>query len=161
VLQQQLAASRLGDVEVRAYFNGLCKSIGASMIRDHNQISLTVNTDDSAVSADASVSLGLIVTELVINALKHAFPGFRAGKIVVGYQANGPEWRLFVSDNGVGMHKHSRATPGLGTSIVEALANQLHADVEIANARPGTEVSVTHRPAAVIRTEVFRPDAPL
>src|SRR5580693_1248971 len=85
VLQQQLAATRLGDVDVRAYFNGLCKSIGASMIRDHNQISLTVSTDDSAVSADASVSLGLIVTELVINALKHAFSGFRAGKIVVGY----------------------------------------------------------------------------
>jgi two-component sensor histidine kinase len=161
VLQQQLAASRLGDVAVRAYFDGLCKSIGASMIRDHNQISLTVSTDDSAVSADASVSLGLIVTELVINALKHAFPGFRAGKIVVGYKANGPDWRLSVSDNGVGMHKHARATPGLGTSIVEALANQLHADVEIANTRPGTEVSVTHRPAAVIRAEAFLPDAPL
>ena len=37
VLQQQLAASRLGDVELRAYFSGLCKSIGASMIRDHDR----------------------------------------------------------------------------------------------------------------------------
>ena len=127
VLQQQLAASRLGDVEVRAYLSGLCKSIGASMIRDHNQISLTVSTDDSAVSADVSVSLGLIVTELVINALKHAFPGLRPGKIVVGYQANGPDWRLSVSDNGVGMPEHASTTPGLGTSIVQALANQLRA----------------------------------
>ena len=42
-LQQQLAASRLGDVELRAYFTELCESIGASMIRDHDKLSLTVD----------------------------------------------------------------------------------------------------------------------
>jgi two-component sensor histidine kinase len=161
VLQQQLAASRLGDVELRAYFNGLCKSIGASMIRDHNQISLSVDTDDSTVSADVSVSLGLIVTELVINALKYAFPGLRPGKIVVGYAANGPDWRLCVSDDGVGMHfDGGKAKPGLGTSIIAALANQLRADVEIANGRPGTRVSVIHTQAGAASGEVFRADAP-
>jgi two-component sensor histidine kinase len=161
VLQQQLAASRLGDVELRAYFNGLCKSIGASMIRDHNQVSLSVSTDESTVSADVSVSLGLIVTELVINALKHAFPGLRHGKIVVGYEAIGPEWTLSVSDNGVGMHMHEgRARPGLGTSIIEALANQLHADVEIVHGHPGTKVSVVHSRAALVSAQAFRADAP-
>jgi two-component sensor histidine kinase len=149
VLQQQLAASRLGAVELRMYFNGLCKSIGASMIRDHNQISLTASTDDSAVSADVSVSLGLIVTELVINALKHAFPGLRPGKITVGYTAHGADWNLTVSDNGVGMHMHAgSAKPGLGTSIVEALANQLGASVEVVDAHPGTRVSVIYRQVA-------------
>ena len=161
VLQQQLAASRIGDVEVGAYFNGLCKSISASMIRDHRDISLTVNADGSAVSADTSVSLGLIVTELVINALKHAFPGTRAGRIVVGYQATGRDWRLSVRDNGVGMHTQAGgAKPGLGTSIVEALANQLHAEVEVINARPGTNISIVHRRAAPISAEAFRVDAP-
>jgi two-component sensor histidine kinase len=145
VLQQQLAMSRQGDVALRPYFTGLCKSISASMIRDHNQISLEVIADDSTISADASVGLGLIVTELVINALKHAFPTSRRGKVVVGYTAEGPNWTMSVADDGIGMPGGpENATPGLGTSIVEALAKQLHARVRVADARPGTTVSIIY-----------------
>jgi two-component system, sensor histidine kinase PdtaS len=49
-----------------------------------------------------AVSLGLIVTELMINALKHAFPGSEAGEILVNYDTGGSGWRLSVSDDGVG-----------------------------------------------------------
>jgi two-component sensor histidine kinase len=144
-VQQQLAASRLGDVHLRAYFTDLCHSLGASMIRDRDQLTLEVQSDDSVTDADVSVSLGLIVTELVINALKHAFPGHRAGKITVGYTAKGTDWTLSVRDNGVGMPLDAAsAKPGLGTSIIEALAKQMDATVEIAGARPGTTVSVVH-----------------
>jgi two-component sensor histidine kinase len=56
----------------------------------------------TAKSARA-VSLGLIVTELVINALKHAFPDDRQdGRVVVSYQSDGLDWKLLVSDNGIG-----------------------------------------------------------
>jgi two-component sensor histidine kinase len=144
-MQKQLAASRFGEVGLRSYFAELCQSIGASMIRDHDQLSLEVSTDESVATADVSVSLGLIVTELVINALKHAFPGRRHGKIMVGYHSTGPAWTLSVGDDGVGMPKDAAsATPGLGTSIVSALAQQLHARVQIADTNPGTEVSVVH-----------------
>jgi streptomycin 6-kinase/two-component sensor histidine kinase len=144
-LQQQLAASRLGDVELRTYFTGLCSSIGASMIRDHDQLTLEVTADDTATSADTSVSLGLIVTELVINALKHAFPGHRQGKILVDYRSDGTAWALTVSDNGAGMPRdEASAKSGLGTSIVEALAAQLGAVVEIADAKPGARVTIRH-----------------
>jgi two-component sensor histidine kinase len=160
VLQQQLAASRLGDVELRAYFNSLCQSIGASMIRDHNQIALDVSVDESAVHADVSVSLGLIVTELVINALKHAFPGFRPGRIVVGYEAHGPNWNLSVSDDGVGMPKDPASTkPGLGTSIVEALAKQLSARVQVVDAHPGTKVSIVHSQIAAVEPDAQRAES--
>lgn len=144
-LQRQLAASRLGDVALRGYFEQLCESIGASMIPDHKQLTLEVTADDSVVPAEVSVSLGLVVTELVINALKHAFPGHRPGKIMVRYQARQPGWTLTVSDNGVGMPKDAAsATPGLGTSIVAALANQLEARVEVTDGHPGTVVSLIH-----------------
>ncbi len=144
-LQQQLAASRLGEVALRPYFDQLCLSVGASMIRDHDQLSLRVDCDDSAVDADISISLGLIVTELVINALKHAFPGGRQGIITVSYKAHGPNWILAVADDGVGMPTDAAsATPGLGTSIVEALANQLNARVRVNSGHPGTTVSVIH-----------------
>jgi len=153
-LQQQLAASRLGDVELRLYFQQLCASIGASMIRDHNQLTLTVEADESAVKADVSVSMGLVVTELVINALKHAFPGGREGSIVVGYQARGANWTLSVTDDGVGMPPDAAsATPGLGTSIVSALAEQLRSTVRVGNARPGTVVSLTHASSTAVDAE--------
>ncbi|MDP2213593.1 sensor histidine kinase [Phenylobacterium sp.] len=153
-LQQQLTASRLGEVELRAYFRKLCDSIGASMIRDHDQLVLEVKADDSTSEADVSVSLGLIVTELVINCLKHAFPGGRLGKIEVGYESRGPNWTLSVADNGVGMPKDAAsATPGLGTSIVDALAHQLDAKVRVMDAHPGTVVSVAHTQIAAVADE--------
>jgi two-component sensor histidine kinase len=144
-LQRLLAASRLDDIELRAYLTTLCQSLGASLIRDHKQLSLDVTVDDSTTTADISVSLGLIVTELVINALKHAFPGNRPGRIAVDYRAHGPFWTLTVSDNGAGMPVDFESLkPGLGTSIVDALAMQLHARVQVASAHPGTVVSVFH-----------------
>ncbi|CAN5483901.1 histidine kinase dimerization/phosphoacceptor domain -containing protein [soil metagenome] len=149
-LQQQLATSRLGVVELAAYFTQLCQSIGASMIHDRDQLSLRVEVDGSTVDADVSISLGLIVTELVINSLKHAFPDHRKGEIVVRYQAKGPNWTLSVSDDGVGMPVGEKATPGLGTGIVEALTRQLGARVQVSSGHPGTVVSVTHAHIAAV-----------
>ena len=150
-VQKQLAASRLGNVELGPYFVQLCESLGASMISDHKQLSIKVSSDETRVLADVSVSLGLIVTELVINALKHAFPGGRRGKITVDYRSHGPNWTLSVSDDGVGMPREaSDATPGLGTSIVEALAKQLQARVKLTDNKPGTHVSLIHSQIAAV-----------
>lgn len=144
-VQQHLAASRLGEVELRPYLVQLCKSLSASMVHDPKVLSIEVVADESATHADISVSLGLIVTELVINALKHAFPGHRAGKIIVKYGSHGLNWTLSVSDNGVGMPPASEsAKPGLGTNIVEALAKRLEAEVQVTSANPGTAVLIVH-----------------
>jgi len=130
------------DVELRPYITVLCESIGASMIRDHNQLSMDVSVDKSVISADVSVSLGLIVSELVINALKHAFPGDRNGKIKVDYDSHGPTWTLSAIDNGIGMPADvENANPDLGTSIIQALAKQLHAVIKVVDANPKTAVS--------------------
>ncbi len=144
-LQQQLATSKLGDVELRPYLLALCESIRTSLIHDHDQISLDVRADDSVAPAHTSVGLGLIVTELVINALKHAFLGNPKGKIWVDYRARGPNWTLSVGDDGVGMPADpATAKAGLGTSIVRALAQQLSAQIKIAATNPGTTVSIEH-----------------
>lgn len=150
-VQKQLALSGHGEVELRPYFTQLCQSLGASMIRDHNKQSITVSCDKSIVAADISISLGLIVTELVINALKHAFPDGQAGAILVDYQSHGPNWTLSVNDDGVGIPTDvTLAPPGLGTSIIEALAGQLKAQVKIAPRNPGTAVSVARIPIAAV-----------
>lgn len=145
-MQKQLAISRLGEVDLRSYFTDLCNSIGASMIADHDRLSLTARVDDCKVDAAISTSLGLIVTELVINSLKHAFPGRdRSGAIVVDYACAENGWTLSVTDDGVGMPGgHSSAKLGLGTGIVDALSRQLGASVCVGDARPGTIVSIVH-----------------
>jgi two-component sensor histidine kinase len=146
-LQKRLSTASTGSVALRAYFNELCQSLGASMIRDHDQLSITVSADDSNTTADISVSLGLIVTELVINALKHAFPGERAGAITVAYASGPSGWTLAVGDNGAGVPPAAgNAKPGLGTSIVQALARQLDATISITPQHPGTLVTIRHLP---------------
>jgi two-component system, sensor histidine kinase PdtaS len=90
--------------------------------------------------------MGLITTELVINALKHAFPEGAKGTIVVGFESTASAWRLSVSDDGVGISGRLPEAPvriGLGTSIVEALTRQLGGRVTTSAASPGTSVSVT------------------
>ena len=156
-VQQQLASSSLGDVALKSYFEQLCRSLGASMIHDPEQLSIDVNVDKSVVDANTSVSLGLVVTELVINALKHAFPHQRKGIITVDYHAEGKDWTLQVSDNGVGMPADTQAKkPGLGTGIVDALSNQLEAEIDVVDAKPGTSVSIVHRNEA---SHLDRPEA--
>jgi two-component sensor histidine kinase len=143
-LQRQLAQSASGQVALGPYFTDLCASIGASMISDPELVTLTVDADDSTTTADRSVSMGLIVTELVINSLKHAYPGDEAkGAIKVGFHATAEGWILTVADDGIGLPSdHESGRPGLGTGIVQALAGQLSATVEVTDADPGCVVSI-------------------
>ncbi|RAK59612.1 histidine kinase [Phenylobacterium hankyongense] len=142
-VQQHLQAS-LGEVDVGPYLTKLCGSLGSSMIRDSRPIRLDVRAEAATVTSREAVSLGLIVTELVINALKHAFPETRDGHIVVAYELHPPGWTLSVTDDGVGRPPASAtARVGLGTSVVEALARQLGAEVAVLDAGPGARITIT------------------
>jgi two-component sensor histidine kinase/CheY-like chemotaxis protein len=154
-LERQLSASGDGDqhLDVRTYFTSLCDSMAASLIGDRKTVSLAV-TGDGLVAARVSVSLGLIVTELVINALKYAFPDDRVGHIEIGYQAHGPNWILTVKDDGVGITADPNSIrTGLGTSIVQALARQLQATVDVRPASPGTVISIEHNQVALVKDQ--------
>lgn len=143
-----------GDVELHAYFTSLCDSISASMIGEADHIALKVSGGDGMVAARVSVSLGLIVTELVINALKHAFRDGKGGVITVDFEARGPNWLLRVCDDGAGMPSDpALIRTGLGTSIVQALAKQLEATVEVAPGLPGTTVSIEHTQIALVEAD--------
>jgi PAS domain S-box-containing protein len=147
-VQQQLLAPRQGErIELAPYLTRLCDSLAASMISEDRSLSLDIDVEASTTSSTEAISIGLIVTELVINALKHAFPADGAvGLITVTYDVEGENWRLAVSDNGIGRPEacFDRTPPGLGTSIVEALARQLDGRVKVSDALPGTCVSISH-----------------
>jgi two-component sensor histidine kinase len=146
-VQEQLQPSPFGtQVEVASYLTRLCESLAASMILDGQPISLRVEATEGATTSEQAVSMGLIAVELVLNAIKHAFPGGAKGKIIVGFEARETAWRLYVSDDGVGISSRLADGParsGLGTSIVEALTRQLGGRVVTSGTPPGTTVSVT------------------
>jgi two-component sensor histidine kinase len=146
-VQEQLHPTPFGtQIEVRTYLTRLCESLAASMILDNQPISLRVEASEGETTSEQAVSMGLIATELVINALKHAFPGGTKGTIVVAFESSASAWRLSVSDDGVGISSRLPEAPvrsGLGTSIVEALTRQLGGRVTTSAATPGTTVSVT------------------
>ena len=149
-VQQQLLASSPGEpIEIAPYLSRLCETLAASMTDDSRPISLKVQVEGGTASSAEMASIGLIATELVINAFKHAFVDDRAaGLIVVAYKATETSWRLAVSDNGSGTlegHlKLDKPSSGLGTIIVEALAKQLDARVEVVRNPKGTTASITH-----------------
>lgn len=146
-LQQQLTATGDGEkVEVGEYLTKLCDSLTASMIGDRRSIVLKVMADPGAVVSEQAVSIGLVVTELAINALKHAFPpSVDSGQIKIEYRVTGKDWTLSVSDDGCGMPIKTNDKPtGLGTSIVKALAQQLEAEVVVATGEKGTRVALEH-----------------
>jgi two-component sensor histidine kinase len=144
-LERQLASGSGDDVELPGYLGRLCDTVTASVIEDPERIVLKAFVDPVVLPADAAASLGMIATELVMNALKHAFPDGRRGAIDVTYDRQGEGWVLAVRDTGVGRPAEP-ARRGLGTEIVEALARQLGAAVETTEAFPGTTVSIRYRP---------------
>ena len=134
-------------IEIGTYLTKLCETLAQSMIGDSRPISLKVEADAGTAMSRDAVSLGLIVTELVMNALKHAFPSEKLdAAIVVSYRVAGTDWKLTVADNGVGKPDVSASAtkPGLGTSLVKALTRQLDALVDIVSGPRGTAVTVTH-----------------
>jgi two-component sensor histidine kinase/PAS domain-containing protein len=147
-VQRQLHASgTTGSIAITPYLSNLCESLAASMIGDSRPISLKVNSDGGQASSREAESLGLIVTELVMNALKHAYPNETSkGLITVGYEIAGTNWKLSVSDDGIGKPEgvFAQAKSGLGTGIVKALSHQLDAQIETLSGPGGTIVSITH-----------------
>ncbi len=147
-VQKQLHASAAtGAIEIAPYLSKLCESLAHSMIGGTRPISLKVVGEGGTATSRQAESLGLIVTELVMNALKHAFPDDKAkGRITVAYDMIGTNWKLSISDNGIGKPDggFAQGKSGLGTGIVKALAHQLDAQVETLAGPEGTTVSITH-----------------
>jgi two-component sensor histidine kinase len=135
-------AKQNGRVEMRSYLEGLCGHLGDSL-RDVRPIAVEVDSDDVHLRTEQAVPLGLIVNELVTNALKHAFPDDRSGAVRVVLR-NTNSLALTVEDNGVGCPRgrHER----LGSRLTRLLAEQLKAKLAWEEAGPGCRICVEFFP---------------
>jgi two-component sensor histidine kinase len=147
-VQKQLHASGAnGSIDIGPYLARLCETLAISMIGDSRPISLKVVSEGGRATSRQAESLGLIVTELVMNALKHAFPNEKVeGQITVAYDMVGTNWKLSVTDDGIGKPNggFAQGKSGLGTGIVKALSHQLEAQFATLAGPEGTTVSITH-----------------
>ena len=144
VRRQLLVSRHSGMIQIDDYLSELSERLATSLTE---KVRLSVVVDGTAiVESNRAVAIGLIMTELIINAIKHAFPPERRGEIVVAYHTMESGWSLSVSDNGVGLSNPAinASQSGYGTRIVEALAKELDARVLFKSDTKGTCVSLVH-----------------
>jgi two-component sensor histidine kinase len=130
-----------GDVlrfDAADFVRDLAGDLAAAAGRDDLEIALRL--DRVTLPAAAAAPFALVVNELLGNALKHAFPPGRGGGITVSLAVAGDAGVLTVSDDGVGLGDQA---PGFGLTIVRLLCQQLHAELETVDARPGVRTTVT------------------
>lgn len=126
-------------VELDTYLAGLVEELEASMRalgRDH---AIKLAAEPIPLATDKAVSLGIIVTELVTNAFKYAYPGDAHGDIRVRLERDGDHATLIVEDDGVGWTGEGPASgTGLGSRIIKATAAMLQGKVAFLSCDAGT-----------------------
>ena len=136
-----------GDVQrfaVADFLRDLCGDLAASAGRD--DIAFALDLEPVEIPAASAAPFALVAQELIGNALKHAFPGGRAGRITVTLVEGPGACVLTVADDGVGL---GDGPPGFGLSLVRLLCQQLHAELDLgAGEGPGARM--------VLRTPLTR-----
>jgi len=134
---------RIVTLDCRDYLEELCDELQASLARGR-PISIECKADSLPLSSDQAVPLGLIVNELVTNAIKHAFPQGREGCIRVGLVAGENQLLLSVEDDGVGFRGGmKKRAAGMGQELVRGLVRQLEGHLEVKTAKTGTSFRVS------------------
>lgn len=123
-------------IDFTSYIQTLTRNLFASYNISSNRISLGLEVSDVSLTLDDAIPCGLLINELVSNALKHAFPNQQSGEISLQLSLNSDEnCVLTVKDNGVGLPQDFslEQTNSLGMLLVKALSLQLRGHLEIQN----------------------------
>ena len=127
-------------VDAATYLDELCRDLVASVQREGSRaIVLKTDIESVLLPTDRAIPIGLIVNELVTNAVKYAFPAQTEGTVMVTLKRVPGELRLTVADDGKGLDPQ-RADSGLGGRLVEGFAQQLGGQVERESGGQGTTV---------------------
>ena len=152
------ASENLAELHFGEYLRHLTKEL--QHLQGRAEISVQVFTDDLVLGMDTAIPLGLIANELILNCFKHAFPAGRAGRVTVSVQyvrdsvgigesLDRAVIRLRVEDDGIGLPPglDINRTESLGLHLVQLLARQLHADVQV-HTGAGLSLTVSVPPPA-------------
>jgi len=135
----------LSGVDAAEYFRDLASYLHRSYGATSGQVSLKVDVDPVSLGIDVAIPCGLIISELVSNALKHAFPDGRPGQVLVRlHLAQGRGCTLVVGDDGIGLPEDLdlETTESLGLHLVSRLVAQLEGSINL-DRSGGTTYKIT------------------
>jgi two-component sensor histidine kinase len=131
-------------VEMSRYLSTLVSELGGTLEKAGRKTSIVTQFDEVSLASDRAVSAGMIVTELLTNAIKYAYPSGDGGEIRVFLQRkNDEEAMLVVEDDGIGYD--TNAAPigtGLGTRIVASMAKTIGEGISYVSRSHGTRAEV-------------------
>jgi two-component sensor histidine kinase len=112
----------IGAIDFRQYLADLCAALATAAFPPTG-LQLRCHCDEAYMPRSRAIAVGLVTNELVINAIKHAFPNDREGNIDVRFQQTQTGWTLSVGDDGIGLPP-IQSESGLGASLLEEFARQ-------------------------------------
>jgi two-component sensor histidine kinase len=134
----------LQEVDLRWFLEDLCVELRRGGLAGKRKIELTVESPEEVIGPEVAVPLGLLVTEAITNAYKHAFTGRDEGRITVQVlRDDDSRVTLRISDNGAGYDPAAASAepPGLGRSLIDAFVRQLHGELDV-QSKDGTVLQV-------------------
>jgi len=143
-LYQSSNANRVG---LDGYLRALAGDVMQSFQRGDLVAGLELALDPVSVDATVAVPLGLITSELIMNSLKYAFPGEKAGTIRIRLKASASEAELIVDDDGIGMDPSTARQGSFGLLLVRSLARQIFGEASL-DSKPGRTSWVIRFPAS-------------
>ena len=129
-------SSDMVRIDFWEYIESLVGHLLSSYVDDPQRIVMKVDVGDLQMGIDRAIPCGLIINELVSNAMKHAFPNGRSGEIAIRLHADESDWiTLTVADDGVGVPPglDLSKTESLGLQLVSLLAKQLRGQIELSS----------------------------
>lgn len=137
----------LSKIDFDDYINRLCETLVHSSYNNASKISLQVNAEKISLDIDTAVPCGLIINELVSNAVKYAFTGKLSGIIKVEFRKAEGGFELRVSDNGIGLPPgfDYENSDSLGIQLISALVSQIDGTMQIINDN-GLSVTIKFKP---------------
>lgn len=141
-------ADQVETIDLSRYLEELCGEMIGSLGAEWSE-QITVDLAPISIATDRAVPLGLILTELVINANKYAYGG-AAGPVEITLEQKRRDLRLIVADRGRG---RAEAGSGFGSRMITALVGQLSGELDYADNGPGVRAVLTAPIASEARAE--------
>lgn len=146
-------SGHIDTVDFADYMRDLCDKIANSVLLN-TRVKCHVRAESAVLKVDRAIALGLVVNELVMNAIKHAFPGGAEGDIHVSFGPAGDRFLLSVADNGIGLplerdgeaaaggSKGSAGSGGLGMRLIEAFTQQAGGELRFERGGKGARFEI-------------------
>jgi two-component sensor histidine kinase len=135
----------LEHIDIGDYLRALAQYLFTTYAVEQRRISFSVAIGDLSLDIQRAIPIGLILNELIANALKHAFPGGRKGEVRITGKKDEDRILIFIEDNGIGFPESIdwRHTQSLGMHLVMTLIEQVRGTIDLATGETGSRFTIS------------------